>query len=79
MFLETKIVWANASKKNGNQQNGRLIPTKFIKICLENLPKSRPALFKRWISAIHRINRYPADSVIDLRNTYPLDSDLSGG
>ena len=29
-------------------------------------------------SAIHRINHYPADSVIDLRNTYPLDSDLSG-
>ena len=29
--------------------------------------------------AIHRINHYPADSVIDLRNTYPLDSDLSGG
>ena len=26
-------------------------------------------------SAIHRINRYPADSVIiiDFRNTYPLD------
>ena len=30
-------------------------------------------------SAIHRINQYPADSVIDFRNTYPLDSDLSGG
>ena len=30
-------------------------------------------------SAIHRINNYPADSVIDFRNTYPLDSDLSGG
>ena len=30
-------------------------------------------------SAIRRINHYPADSVIDLRNTYPLDSDLSGG
>ena len=29
--------------------------------------------------AIHRINHYPADSVIDFRNTYPLDSDLSGG
>ena len=28
-------------------------------------------------SAIHRINHYPADSVIDFRNTYPLDSDLS--
>ena len=26
-------------------------------------------------SAIHQINHYPADSVIDLRNTYPLDSD----
>ena len=30
-------------------------------------------------SAIHRINHYPADSVIDFRNTYPLDSDLSSG
>ena len=30
-------------------------------------------------SAIHRINHYPADSVIDFRNTYPLDGDLSGG
>ena len=30
-------------------------------------------------SAIHRINHYPADSVIDFRNTYPLDSYLSGG
>ena len=25
-------------------------------------------------SAIHRINHYPGDSVIDFRNTYPLDS-----
>ena len=24
-------------------------------------------------SAIHQINRYPADSVIDFCNTYPLD------
>ena len=30
-------------------------------------------------SAIHPINRYPADSVIDFSNTYPLDSDLSAG
>ena len=30
-------------------------------------------------SAIHQINHYPADRVIDFRNTYPLDSDLSGG
>ena len=30
-------------------------------------------------SAIHRINHYPADSVIGFPNTYPLDSDLSVG
>ena len=30
-------------------------------------------------NAIHRINLYPADSVIGFPNTYPLDNDLSGG
>ena len=30
-------------------------------------------------NAIHRINYYPADSVVCFVNTYPLDSDLSGG
>ena len=30
-------------------------------------------------SAILRINHYPADNAIVSRNTYPLDSDLSGG
>ena len=30
-------------------------------------------------NAIHRINRYPADSVVCFVNTYLLDSDLSGG
>ena len=30
-------------------------------------------------SAIHRINHYPVDSVVCFSNTYPLDSDLSGG
>ena len=30
-------------------------------------------------SAIHWINLYPADSVIDFRNTYPLDNYLCGG
>ena len=29
--------------------------------------------------AIHRINYYPADSVVCFVNTYPLDSNLSGG
>ena len=30
-------------------------------------------------SAIYRINHYPVGSVIDFCNTFPLDSDLSGG
>jgi len=30
-------------------------------------------------SAIHRINHYPADSVVCFVNSYPLDSDLPGG
>ena len=30
-------------------------------------------------SAIQRVNHYPADNAIVSRNTYPLDSDLSGG
>ena len=30
-------------------------------------------------NAIHRINHYPVDSVVSFANTYPLDSDLSGG
>ena len=30
-------------------------------------------------SAIHQTNHYPVDCIIDFCNTYPLDSDLSGG
>ena len=30
-------------------------------------------------SGIHRKNHYPVDITISLRNTYTLDSDLSGG
>ena len=44
----------------------------FIYICLAPVVQTSD-------SAIHPINHYPADSVIDFRNTYPLDSDLSGG
>ena len=34
---------------------------------------------QRLDKAIYRINHYPADSVVCFVNTYPLDSDLSGG
>ena len=30
-------------------------------------------------NAIHRINHYPLDIAIGFANTYPADSDLSGG
>ena len=50
---------------------------------------SRPLMFMIYIclapvvrkvdNAIHRINRYPVNSVVCVVNTYPLDSDLSGG
>ena len=36
-------------------------------------------LNQRLDNAIHRINHYPADSVVCFCNTYPLNSDLSGG
>ena len=38
-----------------------------------------PVRVQRLDNAIHRINHYPADSVVCFVNTYPLDSDLSGG
>ena len=34
---------------------------------------------QRLDNAIYRINHYPTDSVVCFVNTYPLDSDLSGG
>ena len=37
------------------------------------------SVFQSLGSAIDRINLYPVNSAICLPNTYPLDSDLSGG
>ena len=34
---------------------------------------------QRLDNSIHWINHYPADSVVCFVNSYPLDSDLSGG
>ena len=43
------------------------------------LYKFQAPVVQRLDNAIHRINHYPADSVVCFLNTYPLDSDLSGG
>ena len=47
--------------------------------CQEPTSSHQAPIVQTLDSAIHRINHYPADSVIDFRNTYPLDSDISGG
>ena len=43
------------------------------------IEKAPHAVVQRVNSAIHRINHYPVDNAIDFPDTYPLDSDLSGG
>ena len=45
----------------------------------EYMIMSLAPVVQRLDNAIHRINHYPADSVVCFVNTYPLDSDLSGG
>ena len=56
------------------------------KYFIEGRPKVYSCLYnylasvvQRVDNAIHRINHYPVDSVVCFANTYPLDSDLSGG
>ena len=59
----------------------------FIPEGAQNLPQTKFGIFilllgpvvQRLDNAIHRINHYPAASVVCFANTYPLDSDLSGG
>ena len=41
--------------------------------------KLQAAVVQTLDSAIHRIKIYPVDSAIGFPNTYPLNSDLSGG
>ena len=41
--------------------------------------KHQAEVVQRLDNGIHRINPYPADSVVCFVNIYPLDSDLSGG
>ena len=48
------------------------------RIRLNNYVDLAPVV-QRLDNAIHRINHYPADSVVCFVNAYPLDSDLSAG
>ena len=40
---------------------------------------SGPFFFQTLDNAIHQINLYPVDNLIDFHNTFLLDSDLSSG
>ena len=48
-----------------------------ISSCARVIVQAR--VVQRLDNAIHRINHYPVDSMVCFVNTYPLDSDLSGG
>ena len=55
-----------------------------LHLCIElinlvSLIVQAPVVQRLDIHAIHRINHYPADSVVCFVNTYLLDSHLSGG
>ena len=54
----------------------RVTPQQYVTSTYMNAPRPVVQMLR---SALHRINHSPADNVIDFRNTYPLDSDLSGG
>ena len=53
-----------------------------ISICLCNVNVARCGIPPKWGQAagcLKRINLYPVDNEIGFPNTYPMDSDLSGG
>ena len=50
----------------------------FTSLTIRDKNNQAPAV-QRMDNAIHQINHYPVDSVVRFANTYPLDSDLSGG
>ena len=68
---------------NGNEAEGDLvlIQTLLLLLCKSSCSYANylAPVVQRLDNAIHRINHYPADSVVCFVNTYPPDSDLSGG
>ena len=47
-------------------------------LCLRRVIE-QARVVQRLDNTIHRINHYPADSMVCFVKTYPLDNDLSGG
>ena len=70
-LLESKSLWIKSESDKLTLILGKLNPS------LNNRALA-PAV-QKLDSPIHRRNLYPVDNVIGFPNTYPLDSDLSGG
>ena len=67
--LSASFTWQKAKTR-------MLLATYISSMCNSNL---QGPVARKMDSAIHRINHYPLDSVIDFPNTYLLDNDLPGG
>ena len=74
---DTKASIISETVAKGELSNAQRITDRVIKRSPQN--RVLAPVVQTLVSAIHRINHYPADSVINFRNTYPLDSYLSGG
>ena len=61
-----KLLWSSISSVNSF--------SKFFSIHLDNQAR----VVRKVDDAVHRINQYPADSVVCFVNTYPLANNLSG-
>ena len=75
----------NLEEKVERERGGSLSPLSqslvdfFLLTSLFAVPHDLASVVQRLDSAIHRINLHAVDSAIIFPNTYPLDSDLSGG
>ena len=65
-----QLITGSLRKPRRQRQRGKLPNKRF---------KEQAPVVQRLDNAIHRINHYPAYSLVCFVNTYRLDSDLSGG
>ena len=73
-LLVTPLLNALAFNSKSNK-NSHLAPV------VRRLDKAihQAPVVRKVVNSIHRINHYPTDSMVCFLDTYPLDSDLSGG
>ena len=74
-YVNMKVISTQRTTVNGKKEKRFRVTHEFNYSVVQNLAP----VVQRLDNAIHRINHYPADSVVCCVNTYPLDSDLSGG